>query len=202
METQANHNTPLSEIDDLRQQLALFKQRLDQQEIIKDRMMRRSMHARFSPFTKVSVISDFIVLLISPIIFVALNKAGFPWYFGAIVVLMTFIELIYNITVHRQVQRLFNDGNDLLTVRRGLLSFKRKERMWMLIAVPFVFLWLLAFYWKVGLFSSELAGTSAAGFFCSFIGIFLGLLIGGGFFAWEIHRVNRSIREIDELSAN
>lgn len=202
METQANHSTPLSEIDDLRQQLALFKQRLDQQEIINDRMMRRSMHARISPFTKVSVILDFIGLLISPIIFVALNKVGIPWYFGASVVLMIFIELMYNITVHRQVQRLFNDGNDLLTVRRGLLSFKRKERMWMLIGVPFGFLWLLGIYWQMDLFSSELASAGKTGIVCSFIGFVLGMLTCGAFFAWEMHRVNRSIREIDEFSAN
>ena len=49
METQTNNsNIPQNEVDELREQLALFKHRLDQQEIISDRLMRRSMNARIS----------------------------------------------------------------------------------------------------------------------------------------------------------
>ena len=51
METQTNNkNIPQNEVDELREQLALFKQRLDQQEIISDRLMRRSVNARISVF--------------------------------------------------------------------------------------------------------------------------------------------------------
>ena len=64
METQTNNsNIPQNEVDELREQLALFKHRLDQQEIISDRLMRRSMNARISIFTKTSVIADIAVLL-------------------------------------------------------------------------------------------------------------------------------------------
>ena len=202
MENQTNKTTPLSEVDELRQQLALFKQRIDQQEIINDRLMRHSMNARISIFTKFNVFTDIIALIISPVIFIALSKIGVPWYFGAFILLLIVIELFHYTARHRQLQRLFTDGNDLLTVRRGLLCFKRKERIWMIIAVPLIILWLAALYWQQGLFSNELTGAGIRGIFMSAIGLFLGLLCCFGFFAWEMHRVNLSIREIDELSEN
>lgn len=200
METQTN-NTPMNEVDELRQQLALFKQRLDQQEIVNDRLLRHSMNARLSIFTRISVIMDAIALLVMPIILIALHAIGVPWYIGVFILLMVVVELVYNIIAHRRLQRLFTEGNDLLTVRRGLLRFKRTERLWALIAVPLIIVWLLAFYWQQGIFSGELTGAAASGLVTSAIGAFFGLLFCFGFYAWEMHRVNLSIREIDELSA-
>ena len=200
METQTN-NIPVNEVDELRQQLALFKQRLNQQEIVNDRLLRHSMNARLSIFTRISVIMDVIGLLVMPIILIALHAIGVPWYIGAFILLMVVVELVYNIIAHRRLQRLFTDGNDLLTVRRGLLRFKKTERLWTLIAVPLIIVWLLAFYWQQSIFSGELTGAAASGLVTSAIGAFFGLLFCFGFYAWEMHRVNLSIREIDELSA-
>ena len=202
METQTNNNNnSTNEVDELRQQLALFKQRLDQQEIINERLLRRSMNARLNVFTKTSVICDIVVLFFMPIVFVAFKKIGVHWFFGASVAVILFIELIYNIISHRHLQQLFNKDKDLLTVRRGLLKFKRMERVWMLIAVPLIILWTLAFYWQLGLFSNHLTGASAAGIIASAIGMIIGLAACFGFFAWEMRRVNNSIREIDDMSA-
>ena len=202
METQTNNTlNPMNEVDELRQQLSLFKQRLDQQEIVNDRLLRRSMNARLSIFTRTSVIIDVIGLLIMPIILIALHVIGVPWYLGAFLLLIVIVELAYNIVAHRRLQRLFTGGNDLLTVRRGLLRFKRTERLWTLIAVPLIILWLLALYWQMGIFSEELTGAAASGLVTSAIGVFFGLLFCFGFYAWEMHRVNLSIHEIDELSA-
>ncbi|MBR1556705.1 MAG: hypothetical protein IJ647_02920 [Prevotella sp.] len=202
METQTNINpNPVNEVDELRQQLAVFKERLDKQEIINERMIRSTMNARLSVFTKGSVITDAIGLLFMPIILIALHAIGVPWYIGAFVLLMVIIELIYNIVAHRRLQRLFTDGNDLLTVRRGLLRFKRTERLWMLIAVPLLIVWLLVFYWQQGLFTNELTGARASGIVTSAIGGSIALIVCFGFYAWEMRRVNRSIREIDDLTS-
>jgi len=202
METQTNNsNIPQNEVDELREQLALFKHRLNQQEIINDRLMRRSMNARISIFTKGSVVADIFGLLMMPLIILALHMAGASWYMGIVIVIAIIAELAYNIVAHRKLNQLFTTDNDMLTVRRGLIKFKRNERLQMLIAVPFLFLWLLAFYWQVGVFDGELrGGASAAGLVSSIVGIVLGLFICFGFFVWEMRRVNRSVREIDELS--
>lgn len=203
METQTNNNTlPDNEVDNLRQQLAQFKQRLNQQEIINDRLMRHSMNARISIFTKSSVIFDAIGLLAMPFILLAFYKVGIPWYFGVIILLAVIVELIYNIICHRKLQRLFTSGNDLLTVRRGLLKFRRAERLQMLITVPFILLLVFAFYWKSGIFDHELTNAGIKGLVSSAVGIVFGLIICFGFYFCEMHRVNQSVSEIDELTTD
>ena len=201
METQTNNNTlPENEVDNLRQQLAQFKQRLNQEEIISDRLMRHSMNARISIFTKSSVIFDAIGLLVMPFILLACYKAGISWYLGLVILLAVIVEFIYNIICHRKLQRLFTSGNDLLTVRRGLLKFKRAERVQMLIAVPFIILWVLAFCWQSGIFDHELSSSGSKGLVVSAVEIFFGLIICFGFYFCEMHRVNQSVREIDDLA--
>jgi hypothetical protein len=202
METQTNNNNiPQNEVDELREQLALFKQRLDQQEIISDRLMRRSMNARISIFTRTGVIADIVVLLIMPLVFWAFSKIGASWYFGLILLLGVIVELAYNITCHRRIQRLFTEGNDLLTVRRGLLKFKKAERQAMLISLPLITLWALALCWQLGVFADNPTESVAAIGIRVGIGFCIGTLIVFCGYFWEMHRVNRSIREIDELSA-
>lgn len=203
METQTNNSTlPENEIDNLRQQLAQFKQRLNQQEIINDRIMRHSMNARISIFTKSSVISDSIGLLAMPFLLLAFHKVGISWYFGIVTLLAIIIELIYNIICHKRLQRLFTGGNDLMTVRRGLLKFRRAERLQMLIAVPFIILWVLAFCWQSGIFDHELSSSGTKGVVSLAVGVFFGLLICFGVFFCEMHRVNKSVREIDDLTTD
>lgn len=202
METQTNNNNiPQNEVDELREQLALFKHRLDQQEIISERLMRRSMNARISIFTKTSVIVDIAVLLIMPLVFWAFSKMSVSWYLTLILLLGVIVELAYNIICHRQIQRLFTEGNDLLTVRRGLLKFKKAERQAMLISLPLITLWALALCWQLGVFADNPTASVAAIGIRVGIGFCIGTLIVFCGYFWEMHRVNRSIREIDELSA-
>ena len=164
--------------------------------------MRHSMNARISIFTKTSVIGDIVVLLMMPLVFWVFSKMGVSWYLTLILLLGVIIELAYNIICHRQIQRLFTEGNDLLAVRRGLLEFKKRERLQMLISIPLIALWALALCWQLGVFADNPTERVAAIGIRAGIGFFIGLLIVSfGIYFWEMHRVNRSIREIDELSA-
>ena len=202
METQTNNNNiPQNEVDELREQLALFKQRLDQQEIINDRLMRRSMNARISIFTKWGVASDAITLLFMPLVFWAFHMAGASWYMGFYVVIAIIVELAYNIVAHCKLQQLFTADNDMLTVRRGLIKFKRNKRLLMLISLPPIMLWVLALCWQLGAFSDDPTGGGVAIGIKIATGASIGLLISFGIYLWEMRRVNHSIREIDELSA-
>ena len=133
-----------------------------------------------------------------PLVFWAFHMAGASWYMGGFVVIAIIVELAYNIVAHCKLQQLFTADNDMLTVRRGLIKFKRNKRLLMLISLPPIMLWVLALCWQLGVFSDD--PTGGIGIKIA-TGASIGLLISFGIYFWEMHRVNRSIREIDELSA-
>ena len=94
METQSNNLIP--ELADFRAELATFKQRLNDQQIINDRLLRRSMKARISPFIMTGVVGDATALLITPFMFVAFNRLGIHWTLGAGFVIL-FMALVMGI---------------------------------------------------------------------------------------------------------
>jgi len=193
METQNNNLTP--ELSELRNQLATFKQRLDNQQIVNDRLLRRSMKARISPFPLTSIITDGIALIISPLIFVAFNRMGVHWGFGAFIILMILIELCYNIYSYYHINKLFTQPNDIVTMRRGLLQFRRAERIWMSIAIPSILLWVLLVWWQAGALSHFQRGLVYG-----IIGLVIGLVACFSIYAWQMRRVRQVERELDELS--
>lgn len=193
MENQSNNLIP--ELADFRAELATFKQRLDDQQIVNDRLLRHSMKFRISPFITSSVVGDALGLLFSPIIFVALNRFGIHWSLGAVIVLMIILELLFNIYNYCRISRLFTRPTDLVTMRRELLHFRHGERLWMIIGVPTGLILVAFLWWRMGAFShfhiSLVFGS---------IGLVLVLVGCYAVYRWEMRRVSQVERELDELS--
>ena len=61
---------------------------------------------------------------------------------------------------------------------------------------------VLAIYWQTGIFDHELSGAGTKGLISSAVGIVIGLIICFGFYFCEMHRVNQSVSEIDELTTD
>ena len=193
METQSNNLIP--ELADFRAELATFKQRLDDQQIVNDRLLRRSMKSRISPFITSSVVGDALGLLFSPVIFVALNRFGIHWTLGAVIVLMIILELLFNIYNYCRISRLFTQPADLVTMRRGLLRFRRAERLWKIIAILTIIIFVVVLWWQMGAFSHFHIGIVFG-----ITGIILGFITSYAFYFWKMHRVREVERELDELA--
>ena len=193
METQSNNLIP--ELADFRAELATFKQRLNDQQIINDRLLRRSMKARISPFIMTGVVGDATALLITPFMFVAFNRLGIHWTLGAGFVILIILELLFNSYNYYRISRLFTQPTDLVTMRRSLLHFRRDERLWMMIAIPCVLLLVAFMWWRMGAFSHFHIGLVLGS-----IGLVLGLGSCIAFYLWEMRRVSQVERELDELS--
>ena len=193
METQSNNLIP--ELADFRAELATFKQRLNDQQIVNDRLLRRSMKSRISPFITSSVVGDAVGLLFSPVIFVALNRFGIHWTLGAVIIIFILLELLFNIYNYCRFSRLFTRPTDLVTTRRELLRFRHRERLWMIIGVPCALLCVAFLWWRMGAFShfhiSLVFGT---------IALVLVLAICFAVYLWEMRCVSQVERELDELS--
>lgn len=188
-----NQNNNLQELEQLRSQVAEFKNRLEQQEIVNQRMLKQAMSGHVSWFKKLNVWTDVVGLCLMPLVVLFLREIGCSWA-PIIVLLIIFIgELIYNIWNTRSIssQKLMSD--DVLTSRQLLLRFKKCERWQTVIEVPMLVSWMVWVY-----FDAAQKYTERAMWFI--ITFAIGLSIGFYIYFREMRSLNKAIKEIDEFS--
>jgi len=188
-----------AEIDELRAQLSIFKQRLGEQKIINDQLLRRSMQSRLNPFVKGSLISDLFGLIVVPGGCYLFAKFGVHWSVILAFALLFVIELIYNTVMYRRMNRLFTQPTDLLTMRRGLLQYRRFERTITFTMVPAILALVVVVWWNMGAFSHPFTSSGALGLRISIAALVLGLCIGFTVFWFEMRRIRQSLEEIDDM---
>jgi len=191
-----------SELEQLRQQVSTFKKRLDEQKIINDQLMRRSMQSRLNPFVKGSLIIDLVGVVVVPLVCFFFAKMGVHWIIIMIFAILFVIELIYNVVMYRRMSRLFVRPTDMLSMRRGLLQFRKCERVITFTMVPAILGLVVITWWNMGVFSQPFTSSGALGLRMSILFVIIGLCIGFYIFYIEMRRIRQSIAEIDALSAD
>ena len=142
METMNQEQDNMQELESLRQQVKMFKERMDQQQIVNDRLLRSSMKSRVSWIKQTNGwISAFGLLLMPVVAFIAHYGLGMQWAPVVVLCLALVLEAIFNFWQIHSISASMFATSDLLTVRRQMLTFKRREQLQMLIEVPLLILW-------------------------------------------------------------
>lgn len=199
METTNNSQNNMQELENLRQQVSEFKERLDEQQIVNDRLMRNSMKSNVSWFKQTNVWICIIGTLFLPfIIFTLRVTLGVQWLPIIVFCVIFLLDVIFNFWQIRSISASMFAKCDMLTVRRKMIDFKRREKLQMLIEVPLLILWgVWAFM------TSNVEGDFAQIIGYSFIfGALLGLALAFGIFFFEMRSVNKTIRELDDYTNN
>lgn len=131
------------EFDDMRQQMQTLKQKLQQQEIVNDRMIRHSMKKTVGSINRRYLAVMIICVLMIPYsywAFVQLNGFSLAfWIFTCVVMLVCLGGTIYN-------KLKLNESNmmtrNLLDVRRSVASAKKFDANWLFLAVPMILVFL------------------------------------------------------------
>lgn len=179
-----------SEADRLREELAVFKERLNRQTIISDRMLRESMHSKIMWMRNINLYISIAGVILMPLLaFVLICFTDISW--GPVVLMSAMIvfEVVYNI-VNTSGMRGLATG-DLLATSRRMLRFKRNEKLQMMIEVPLILLWFgWVFYDSHTVFRLP-----------TIIGGIGGLCISFVIFIKEMRCIDRIVRQIDEFTA-
>ena len=127
----------------MRLQMETLKKKLDQQEIVNDRMIRHSMKNTANTISRRYYFIMAICLLMIPYsywAFVMLNGFSIPfWIFTCIVMLVSFGGTFYN---SRKLSDSNMMTNNLVDVRRRMASAKKFDANWLLIGIPLAVVFL------------------------------------------------------------
>ena len=199
METMNQEQDNMQELESLRQQVKMFKERMDQQQIVNDRLLRNSMKSRVSWIKQTNGWISAFGLLIMPILaFLAHYGLGMQWAPVVVLCLALVLEAIFNFWQIHSISASMFATSDLLTVRRQMLTFKRREQLQMLIEVPLLILWG---FWAFLTADSreDFQGVMSAG---AVIGGCIGLVVAFVLFFFEIRTLNKTVHELDEFTNN
>lgn len=198
-----NSNTN-NELELLRQQMNVLKEKLDAQEIVNDRLVAKSMRK------EMSWIKKYIYVQFALIPFVALIWVGVKYILGLSWWNYSFLMLVCVISVYVDyvinVKALSNADyhkNNLIETARKLVKMKRQRTIQMIVEILLLILWLIWTFLEVnsaqstatGLRQSLLQGGIIGGYIGGVIGIIVAFVI-----FYKMQRTNdRMIEQIDDM---
>ena len=194
-----NLNNNLQELEELRSQVAEFKNRMEKQEIVSQQLLKQAMTAHVSWFKNLSVWTDVICLFFMPGVALFLQKIGCSWSPFIVLLIILISELIFNIWNTRSISTKYLMSDDVLTSRQRLLKFKQRERWQMVIEVPMLVLWVFWVYFDGPGHTSQNQTEWAVRFIIAFV---IGFGIGFYIYYREMRSLNKAIKEIDEFDKN
>ena len=138
------------ELEEMRQQMTTLKNKLDKQEIVNDRLMRRSMRNEVSTINRRYNIIMALCVLMIPYgywCFVVLSHLSIAfWIVTSIFMLVCGVATFYN-------SRKISDPNlmnhNLVEARKKVASAKKFEANWLLFGIPAVILWFSWFVYEI-----------------------------------------------------
>ena len=192
------NNIYSQELEEMRSQIAILKNKLDKQAIISDTHIRNSMKSKRSDMTRIIAATIFIGVLSMPYCTWIFCKYGFSLYFIFASDIMLAVCIGLTIKQRFTLKNLdFTQGN-LVDVAEKLNKVKTHYHGWIKIALPMIMIWVSWLAYET--LSKMEPGPMQMGFLSgSAVGVIL-----GGFFGFRINRkiVSKSteiLKQIQEL---
>ncbi len=198
-----NNNTN-NELELLRQQMNVLKEKLDAQEIVNDKIFAKSMRKEMS-WIKKYIYVQFALIPFVALIWVGVKYIlGLSWWNYSFLMLMcvVFVYIDYVVNV-KALSNADYHKNNLIETARKLVKMKRQRTIQMIVEILLLILWLIWTFLEVnsaqstatGLRQSLLQGGIIGGYIGGVIGIIVAFVI-----FYKMQRTNdRMIEQIDDM---
>ncbi len=195
-----NQNNNLQELEELRSQVAEFKNRMEQQEIVSRRLLKEAMKGHVSWIKQMNIWGGVGELVILPLLVYVLRYiAGFTWLPIIALCIAMAIEAAFNFWNVSTIRDKHLALDDVLSVQQRLITFKRREKLYTFGILPFLLLWLVCI--PFGFFHDTdipFPSSDRLVVYCVFIVITSVVL--SYVFSREMRSLNRAIKAIDEFA--
>ena len=196
-----NQNNNLQELEELRSQVAEFKNRVEQQEIVSRRLLKEAMKGHVSWIKQMSIWGSVGELVILPWLVYALRSiVGVSWLPIIVIVFVIVGEAVFNFWNVSSIRDKHLVVDDVLSVQQRLITFKRRDKLYTFSILPFLFLW---FVW---LLFDVYYGTDIPFFPSSDRNLVYFVLIASVLAAFsylfyrEMRSLNKAIKDIEEFA--
>ena len=194
-----NQNDNLQELEELRSQVAEFKNRVEQQEIVSRRLLREAMKGHVSWIKQMSIWCSVGELVILPFLVYALRSiVGVSWLPIIVIGLVIVGEAVFNFWNVSTIRDKHLAVDDVLSAQQRLITFKRREKLYTYGILPFIFLWVVWLLFDV-YHGTDIPFPSSDRLLVDFVVIGITLAVLSYVFYREMRSLNKAIKNIDEF---
>lgn len=195
-----NQNNNLQELEELRGQVAEFKKRMEQQEIVNRRLLKEAMKGHVSWIKQMSFWGSVVELALLPLmVYVLRYIAGFSWLPIIALGLVMAGEAVFNFWNVSTIRDKHLAVDDVLSAQQRLISFKRREKLYTFSILPFLLLWLACI--PFGVFhGTDIAFPSSDRLVVYCVAIVIVFASLFYVFSREMRSLNKAIKNIDEFT--
>ena len=195
-----NQNNNLQELEELRSQVAEFKNRMEQQEIVSLRLLKEAMKGHVSWIKQMSIWGSVGELVTLPFLVYALRSiVGVSWLPIIGVVLMLVGEAVFNFWNVSTIRNKHLAVDDVLSAQQRLITFKRREKLYTYGILPFILLWVVWFLFDV-YYGTDIPFPSSDRLLVGLVLIVIVLVLLFYVFYREMRSLNKAIKDIDEFA--
>ena len=196
-----NQNNNLQELEELRSQVAEFKKRVEQQEIVSRRLLREAMKGHVSWIKQMSIWGSVGELAILPFLVYALrNIVGVSWLPIIAVGLMLVGEAVFNFWNVSTIRDKHLAVDDVLSAQQRLITFKRREKLYTFGILPFIFLCVVWLLFDIYYGTDIPFFPSSERNLVYFVVIVIVFALLFYVFSREMRSLNKAIKDIDEFA--
>ena len=192
-----------TQLEEMRQQMAVLKEKLEKQEIVNDQLMRNTIGTKLRKIKveqRRKIIFIILGLIYIPAILYYLLHTDL-WFIILTVVFFAGAGL-YDTYYTWDINDEDLQNKRLLETRERIIVMKRMNARWLWFSIPFVIVWFILFVWQVYSNDSELhaAGGTLPLIIGAVVGGVVGSLIGMAKYKKQQRRATELIEEIEELT--
>ena len=197
-----NQNNNLQELEELRSQVAEFKNRMEQQEIVSRHLLNEAMKGHVSWIKRMSIWGGILDFVMVPLGIYALHGiVGVSWPPVIFICLVLVVEGFFNFWNVSTIRDKHLAADNVLSAQQRLMTFKRREKLYTYGVLPIILLWFVWLLFDV-YNGTDIPYPPLSRLIVYFVVI--AVTLAGIFYVFsrEMRSLNKAIKEIDEYNKN
>jgi hypothetical protein len=195
-----NQNNNLQELEELRSQVAEFKNRMEKQEIVSRHLLNEAMKGHVSWIKHMSIWGGILDFALVPLVIYALHSfGGVSWLPIIFICLVLVVEGFFNFWNVSTIRDKHLAADNVLSAQQRLMTFKRREKLYTYGVLPIIQLWFVWLLFDV-YHGTEIPYPPLSRLIVYFVVITVTLAGIFYVFSREMRSLNKAIKEIDEFA--
>ena len=193
-----NNNFDTMELQEMKEQIALLKSKLEKETIVSDTMMRRILSDKARTLKTMGLGKTLACFLAVPMMLWCNWFLGLSTLFTVVTTVYLSFAFIHTYITHRDINKMDLMNDDLVAVGEKVAKVQPRYSSWIIYGIPF---FLCGFVWFV--YELNNAGLSETNLDAAFNGMLIGGVVGGLMGVMRYRKIQRVasdvLRQVEEM---